>query len=401
MLYRWLLRPFRTPEAASSPDARGRAGKLSGRIGILCNLLLFFGKLLAGLLSGSVSVIADAVNNLSDAAGSVVTLFGFRLAAKPADSKHPYGHDRLEYFSGLAVAVLILLVGCGLAKSSAERIFYPSPVDFPLLTIVILCASLAVKLWLALFNRTLGRLIHSPALLASAADAFNDMISTTAVLIAGVISRLTGVTLDGYLGLAVAVFIIIGGIRFIRDTANPLLGEAPDEKLVRAITAEIRHAPQVLGIHDLIIHEYGPGRRFASVHVEIDHRIEPLIAHEVIDSIEHKVKTDLHTELVIHYDPVVTDDPVLNRMKDTVRDTLAAVDPAITFHDPRLIHGAEGYRLFLDIVLPVAFTGNAGDVERKLEDALAALTPPATPVITFDSEFFNDLTGDANAPKQE
>ena len=293
---------------------------------MVCNVLLCAGKLAAGFISGSVSVVADAVNNLSDASSSVVTLIGFRLAAKPADEKHPFGYHRIEYFSGLAVAVMIVVIGIELIKTSVEKIISPEPVEFSVLLAAVLIASMLVKAWMALFNSKLGKKINSPALTATVADSRNDVITTAAVLASCIVGKLTGLRIDGYMGVAVALFIIWSGIGIAKDTISPLLGEAPDEGLVHALAAHICRYDKILGIHDLIVHDYGPGRRFASVHVEIDHREDVLDAHELIDDIEREVKQTMNVDLVIHYDPVVTDDAELNEIKGKVTDALKSFD---------------------------------------------------------------------------
>ena len=306
----FLLRRFIPDyQNTADPAVREKYGNLAGIVGIVCNVLLFAGKLLAGTLCGSVSVTADAVNNLSDASSSLVTLLGFRLAARPADEKHPYGHARMEYLSGLAVAVMILVIGVELVKSSVQKILHPEAVEFSVLTAAVLTGSILLKLWMALFDRKLGRKISSAALTAAAADSRSDVIATGAVLLACVIGRLTGLMIDGWAGLLVALFILWSGVGVVKDTVDPLLGAKPDEALVRAIAYLMTSHVNILGFHDLMVHDYGPGRRFASVHAEIDHRIDPLVAHEILDEIERQAKRDLHVDLVIHYDPIVTDDP--------------------------------------------------------------------------------------------
>lgn len=323
-----LLRLFvKHASDTSDPAVRAGYGRLAGVTGIVCNLLLFALKLLAGTISGSVSITADAVNNLSDASGSIVTLVGFKLASRPADDEHPYGHARMEYLSGLAVAVLILVIGVELVKSSIGKILHPEAVEFSALIVVILVCSILVKLWMAVFNRKLGRRIGSAALTAAAADSRNDVISTGAVLLACIVGQLTGLKIDGYVGLLVALFILWSGVGIAKDTIDPLIGAKPDESLVHAIAYLMTSHPSILGIHDLMVHDYGPGRRFASVHAELDHRIDPLVAHEILDEIERQAKRDLHVDLVIHYDPIVTDDPEVTSVHTRVTQILRGIDP--------------------------------------------------------------------------
>lgn len=390
-----LLRLFvRNHEDTASPAVRAGYGRLAGITGVVCNLLLCAGKLLAGSLSGSVSITADAVNNLSDASSSVVTLVGFKLASRPADAEHPYGHARMEYLSGLAVAAMILVIGVELVKSSFLKILHPEAVEFSALTAAILLMSIAVKLWMAAFNRTLGKKIDSAALLATAADSRNDVISTAAVLLACVVGKCTGLKIDGYVGLAVALFIIWSGIGIARDTIDPLLGAKPDPELVRAIADLMRAHVDVLGIHDLMVHDYGPGRRFASVHAEIDHRIDPLIAHEVLDEIERQAKRELHVDLLVHYDPIVTDDPELTRVRTKILAYLAALDPRLSVHDFRMVTGPHHANVIFDMVIPQEYAKKTEQLRRDIEAQLKDGKKTYHAVITFDDASFNELAAD-------
>ena len=270
------------------PETRVRIGKGAGTVGMLCNILLFAIKLLAGLLAGSVSIMADALNNLSDATSSVVTLLGFKLAERPADAHHPYGHARYEYLSGLAVAGMIVVIGFELAKTSVEKIFNPAAVEFSLLTVIILITSIAINLWMMRFYRKLGRMIQSQTLEAAAVDSRNDCLATGAVLAAGIAEWLTQWRVDGFMGLAVAAFILYSGCRLAKDTVSPLLGEATDPELREKIGAFVLSSPKVLGYHDLMVHDYGPGKRFASLHVEMDKNEDALQCHEIIDEMERR-----------------------------------------------------------------------------------------------------------------
>lgn len=389
----FLLRLFvKNHQDTQTPAVREGYGKLAGLTGIVVNALLCAGKLLAGALSGSVSIMADAINNLSDAASSIVTLLGFKLAAKPADDAHPYGHQRVEYLAGLTVAALILLIGAELVKSSIQRILHPEAVAFTVVGAAVLLLSIAAKLWLCLFYRKLGKSIRSEALLASAADSRNDVASTAAVLAAYAFAYFTHIQIDGWAGLLVAVFILWSGVGIAKDTIDPLLGEAPDEALVHAIAQEIRsYDARVLGIHDLIVHDYGPGRRFASVHVELDAREDVLEAHELIDNIERDVTKKLRVELVIHYDPIVTDDAEVNEVRQRVEAIVTEIDPRLSFHDFRMVRGREHSNVIFDLVLPFDLRGQETSLRARIGEALHAENPRYRTVITFDSEAFNDV----------
>ena len=365
---------------------RAAYGKLSGAVGIACNLLLFAGKLAVGLAAHSVSITADAVNNLSDASGAVVTLVGFRMAEKPADRDHPFGHARVEYIAGLVVSALILLVGAELAKSAVEKILHPAPVDISPVTMAVLAVSVAVKLWLSRFNRALGRQIDSAALMATAADSRNDALSTGAVLLSALVSRHTGWGIDGYTGLAVALFILWSGIGIARDTVNPLLGQGADPALGQALAKMLTANPKVLGFHDLMVHDYAPGQRFATVHVEMDAREDPLLCHDIIDGLERSCLDELKVHLCIHYDPIVTDDPELNHMRQVVTDCLARLDPGLSVHDFRMVRGAARTNLIFDLVVPDSV--HLDDVQQAVDQAVSRESDKYATVITFDRPAF-------------
>ena len=382
-----LLRLFvKNHQDTGNPRVRSAVGSLSGTVGICCNLLLFLGKLIAGTLAGSVSITADALNNLSDASGSIVTLIGFKVADKPADEHHPYGHARAEYLSGLAVAVLILFIGFELVKSSVDKIFHPTAVDFSAVTAAVLAASIAVKLWMWLFNRKLGKLIDSTALTATSADSRNDCAATSAVLLAAVIERFLDIRVDGYIGLGVAAFILYSGWNLAKDTVSPLLGESADPELRQKIVDYIEAHPKVLGYHDLMVHDYGPGQRFASLHVEMDYREDPLDCHEIIDDMERECLRSHNVHLVIHYDPVVTDDPELTELKERVCGLLSARDTRLSLHDFRMVQGRRHMNLVFDVSLPHDLRGQEADIQQSIEDTLNREGPKVYHVkITFDT----------------
>lgn len=386
-----LLRLF-IKDRQNTTDSKVRAaiGMLSGIVGIVCNVLLAVGKLVLGTLAASVSITADALNNLSDAASSIVTLVGFRLAEMPADANHPYGHARFEYLSGLAVSAMIVVIGVELAKSSVMKIFNPAPVEFSGAVAVVLVGSIAVKLWMSVFNRKLGGMIDSSTLAATAADSRNDCISTGAVLIAAIVEYVTSWTVDGYMGLAVALFILYSGAKLARETISPLLGEAASPELQQLIVDYIGSNPKVLGYHDLMVHDYGPGQRFASIHVEMDKDEDPLVCHEIIDDMERECFCSHGIHLVIHYDPVVTDNPELDRMRRLVTTLLQVKDSRLSMHDFRMVPGAGHTNLIFDVSLPNDLLGQEQQIKRTLEAALNDLGEGTYyTVITFDPENFN------------
>ena len=353
-----LLRIFvKNYQNTCDAGVRAATGRLAGAVGILSNLLLAALKLVVGLLSGAVSVMADAMNNLSDAASSIVTLIGFKLSEKPADSEHPYGHARFEYLSGLAVAGLILVIGFELAKTSVEKILDPGPVAVSLPLVTVLLGSVAVKLWLWVFNRKLGKRVDSQTLVATATDCRNDVIATGAVLAAAVIEKYTGWYIDGYVGLAVAVFILLSGIGLAKDTISPLLGEAASPELRARIIEVMESNCRVLGWHDMMVHDYGPGQRFASIHVEMDQREDPLVCHEIIDDMERLCYQRHKIHLVIHYDPVVTDDPEMEALRQEICIFLKAQNPCLSIHDFRMVRGTGHSNLIFDIAMPHSMAG--------------------------------------------
>ena len=376
--------------AATDPKTRSAAGRLSGVVGVICNLLLFGGKFLIGTVSGSVSITADAMNNLSDASSSLVTFLGFKLAEKPADEDHPYGHARFEYLSGLAVAAMIIVIGFELGKTSVGKILDPTAVTVSLPLVAVLVLSIGIKLWLALFNTRLGKYIDSTAILATAADSRNDCISTGAVLIAALAERFTGWHLDGYMGLAVAAFILYSGWTLAKDTISPLLGESASPELQRQIADLVKQEDAVLGYHDLMVHDYGPGQRFGSLHIEMDQSLDALWCHELIDNLERKCLAELGVHLSIHYDPVVVGDPVVDETRACICDLLQKIDPRLTIHDFRMVKGTGHTNLVFDINIPHALAGREKAIQEGLENALAeARQGKYYLVITFDRGGFD------------
>ena len=375
----------------ADPAVRAKVGKLSGIVGIIANAILCAGKLFIGTISGSVSITADAMNNLSDAASSIVTLIGFKLAERPADEDHPYGHARYEYLSGLAVAAMVLVIGFELAKTSLDKILHPTSVAFSVPLVIVLVGSVLVKLWLSLFNTSLGKHIDSSALLATAADSRNDVISTLAVLAAALVEKWSGYRVDGYMGMAVAVFIFYSAIGLAKETNSPLLGESASPELAKLIAEMLEKEPRVLGFHDLMGHDYGPGQRFGSLHVEMDQAEDPLSCHEQIDELERLCLEKHNIHLVIHYDPVVVGDPEQDSLRATIFDTLQAIDPRLNLHDFRLVRGAGHTNLIFDIALPADMIGAEKRIGKAIDAALEARGDDMKyyTVITFDLEAFN------------
>ena len=385
LLLRLFVKGSHDPQDTKTRTAIGR---LSGITGIVCNLLLAAMKLTVGVLSGSVAILADALNNLTDAVSSVVTLIGFKLA-----ERHPYGHARYEYLAGLAVAAVILVIGAELGKSALDKIIHPVPVELTIPMMAVLLVAILVKLWLSLFNRKLGKHIGSGALLATAADSRNDVIATAAVLTAGIIERATSWPVDGYIGMAVALFILYSGISLARQTISPLLGEAASPQLRRDIVKLVEAYPLVLGYHDLMVHDYGPGQRFASIHVEMDQREDPLLCHEIIDDIERECLQRHNVHLVIHYDPIVTGNAELEAMCRQVTQLLQQQDPRLTVHDFRMVKGGSHSNLIFDVALPSDLQGQELQIKHELEKALAATNQGIyNTVITFDPAVFNELS---------
>ena len=366
-----LIRLFvKNKEDLRSPVVRTAYGRLASVVGILCNVLLFAGKFLVGTLFGSIAITADAMNNLSDASSNVVSLLGFQLGAMKPDEEHPYGHGRFEYLASLAVSVMILTIGVTLFKESAVKILAPEPVGFSWLSIAVLAASILAKLWLSLFNRYIGKIIDSDTLMATAADSRNDVIATGAVLVSAFLVKWTGLPiLDGVMGLGVAIFILLAGAALVRDTLSPLLGKSPDPALVKHIEETVLTYPFVIGMHDLMVHDYGPGHQFASLHVEVPAEMDVLDAHDLIDNIEKDFLTRDHLMVTIHYDPIVTRDPRVAEIRTHLTDTLKQIDPALSLHDLRIVPGHTHTNILFDMVVPAGYKGDKAAVVQELRRA--------------------------------
>ena len=370
-------------------DTRVRAayGKLSGWVGIICNVILCAGKFIVGLISGSVSITADAANNLSDASSSIISLIGFKLSEKKADDDHPYGHARYEYISSFIVAVLVLFIGVELLRSSVGKIIEPAPVEFSWVSVGVLAGSIAVKLWLMLFNTRIARRIDSGALAATAADSRNDVISTSAVIAAALISHFTSVELDGVMGLLVALFILYSGVGLVREAMSPLLGKAPEPELVEHIRERIMGYEGVLGTHDLMVHDYGAGRQFASVHVEMAAEADVLASHDMIDNIERDFLREEGLHLVVHFDPIVTSDSAVGDLRREISALVREIDERLSIHDLRIVPGATHTNVIFDCVVPHGFKLTETELNRKISEEVLRRHENHYCVITFDASY--------------
>ncbi len=380
----WLITRY-LPSSAdpADPAVRTQAGLRASITCIVCNVALCLGKGVVGMLAGSVSIVADALNNLSDASSNIVSLLGFKLASKPADSDHPFGHGRFEYLAGLVVAVLVCAVGINLLIESADKVMNPTPVEFGLPTVFVLLASMLVKTWMMWLNRTLGRAIESETLEATAADSRNDVVTTGSVLLAACVSAATGWDLDGIAGLCVGIFICVSGVGLIKDAINPLLGQAPSEQDVARIRDKILSYPGVLGTHDLMVHDYGPGRRFASAHVEMAGEASAFANHEVLDSIENDVRDEMGIVLTLHYDPIVTVDPTGDDLRGWIDRQVKCINPALSIHD---VHTEPGFIGF-DLVRPDDLSIGDDELLGRVMATVAKRCPDAACAITLDSGF--------------
>ena len=387
MTERLVRRFIRDWENVGDPAVRERYGALSGGVGILLNLLLSLGKFFAGLLTGSIAVTADAFNNLSDAGSSVVTLVGFKLAGQKADDGHPFGHGRIEYLAGLLVSLLILMVGVELGKTSIEKIIQPQEVAFSILSVGILVCSILIKLWMSLFNRKLGKRIHSAAMQATATDSLSDVVATSAVLAGTLIGHFAHVSIDGWIGVVVAVFILRAGWGAAKDTLNPLLGTAPDPELVKAIQQLVLSHEQVVGMHDLVIHDYGPGRRMCSFHAEVPEGDDIMEAHDAIDHIEREIQEKFCIETTAHMDPIATGDSEVARLREQVSELVREIDPDMSIHDFRLTRGPRHSNLIFDVVVPHRCRLSDEEIRRRITEAAEQVVPGCYVVLQLDRSY--------------
>lgn len=370
-----------------NPEVRTAYGKLCGWIGIFANLFLFIIKFMAGTISGSISITADAVNNLSDSASSIISLFGFKLSEKPADAEHPYGHGRYEYISALSVTAIIFVIGFELLKTSFSKIISPTPVEFSILSLSILILSILIKFWMYLFNVKTGKKINSKSLIATGEDSKNDCISTSSVLLSIIISFILKINLDGYVGLIVAIFILYSSFGMIKDILNTLLGNAPDEELVNNIHEKIMSFPGVLGTHDLIVHDYGPGRQFASVHVEVAAEEDILKSHDSIDNIEKYFLTCENLNLIVHMDPIVTKDEKVNNLRCWLSEKIKNISDELSIHDLRIVPGTTHTNIIFDCVVPPSFHLSHTEIKEKITELINQKYENHFAVITFENSF--------------
>lgn len=386
----FLVRLFiKNHEDTANPAVREKHGFLAAIAGILCNLILFGTKLLVGVITRSIAIMADAFNNLSDAGSSIITLIGFKMSGKPADKEHPYGHARIEYITGFIISIVIFLLGLELIRSSVEKIINPVPILYDPLPAAALAAAIGVKLWMGMFYRNIARRINSGALKAASADSLNDAIATASVLAATIFAWITGLQIDGFMGVGVALFILYSGIKLIRETLNPLLGEAPDASLVERIECKIRSYDGVIGLHDLVLHNYGPERCFATVHVEVPASRDIMESHEIIDRIEKDFSTELGINLVIHMDPTVTDDERLNGIRDAVGDIIREIDPVLTMHDFRAVFGKRQTNLIFDVVVPPGYPVSNEKLTSRISEKVREYNPDYYSVITVDKNYIS------------
>lgn len=383
----FVRRLIQDSENVSDAVVRQEYGMLCGKVGIFCNLILFGAKLLAGILTGAVSIMADAFNNLSDAGSSVVTLVGFKMAGKPADTEHPFGHGRIEYLSGLFVAVAILLMGYELLKSSVSKILHPEMLEFKAISVVILAASILLKLWMAYFNQKMGEKISSEAMKATAADSLSDCISTGAVLAGILVYRFFHINLDGYIGTVVAVIVLLAGYHAAKETIQPLLGSAPDPEIVEKIRELVLSEPMILEIHDMVVHDYGPGRRMVSLHAEVAYNVDILEAHDVIDNVEHRLEEQLHYEATIHMDPVVTDDEELKNAREMVETLVREENAEWKIHDFRMVRGNTHTNLLFDLVVEASDLCHLKEIEEKMKTKIHEYNPHYYAVIKVEQSY--------------
>lgn len=373
-----------------NPQVRKIYGALSGGVGIVCNIILFLIKLLTGIISASISVIADAFNNLSDAASSIITIIGFKLADKPADNDHPYGHGRYEYLSGLLIAFLIIMTAVELLKSSVDKIINPTAVEFSVFSVVILIFSIGLKMWMALFNKKIGKKLNASAMLATAADSLSDCIATGAVLLSLIIGYFFDINIDGYAGVLVALFVFKAGIDAANDTLQPLLGQAPDPEFVKSLEENILSEGKIKGIHDMHIHDYGPGRVIVSLHAEIPAEMNVLEAHDIIDNTEERIKRKYKCDISIHMDPIETENESINELKDMVEEIIKDINPILNFHDFRVTNGPMRTNIIFDLEVPFDFDLKDNEIIRMINKKVKEIDENYHIVVQIDKVVVNN-----------
>lgn len=376
---------IKNPQNVADPVTRRRYGNFAGMVGIATNFLLFIMKIIVGTLSGSIAITADAINNLTDSGSSLVTIVGFKISGKPADSDHPFGHGRMEYIAGLIVSFIVVILGYQLIASSVAKIIHPQETRFDVYTLIVLVASIAIKVWQCLFYRKIGKKIDSLTLIATSSDSRNDVLATTSVLIAAVITIITGVNLDGYMGAVVGLFIVVSGMRLTFETVSPLLGTAPRQELVDRIHHKVLSYDHIIGIHDLSVHNYGQCECFASLHCEVPAEQDVMLSHDVIDNIERDfLEEGIH--LVIHLDPVVTGDQKTNELKAQIQSIVSQISPFIGIHDFRAVWSISHTNLIFDIVVPFKFEWRDNELIKMISDRISEIDKNYHAVITVDHD---------------
>ncbi|MDD4160159.1 MAG: cation diffusion facilitator family transporter [Synergistaceae bacterium] len=387
-MFDFLIRSFiKNSNNISDPAVRRNYGALSGSIGLILNIILSFSKIIAGTLFNSIAVIADGINNLSDAGSSIVTLIGFKLSGKPADRDHPFGHARIEYLTGFILGIAILFVGIEIIRSSADKIINPQPAKYSTVMFVILAVSIAVKLWLSRFYARIAEIISSSAIKAASADSMNDVLATSAVLFGAIVSSFTGFEIDGFMGIGIAFFVLWSGVQILKSLLGPILGQMPDRELVDSIEKKILSYDGILNIHDLVIHNYGPKVYFATVHAEVDAKASFIKSHDMIDCIERDCARDLNINLVIHMDPIIIDDEEVNSLKKMTEEIVTNIDKRFTIHDFRIVKGDTHTNLIFDVAVPAEINTGATKLIIKIESAIKAKNPNYYPVITIDKNY--------------
>ncbi len=368
----------------NSPEVRRRCGSAVAVVGIIANLLLSAFKLFAGILSGAISITADAMNNLSDAGSQVVSFISFKISGKPADRDHPFGHARIEYVASMIVSFLILLVGFELLTDSVKKIFEPVETTYSMLVMIILGASVAVKLWLFIFGRSAAKKIKSEVVRAAATDSLSDAIATSAVLVSAIISRFTGFATDAYMGTVVAIIVMIAGVKILNETKNSILGSAPEPELIEEIVRITKEYPEALGIHDMVVHNYGPGNTIASFHVEVDGTQNVFHTHDVIDLIEKRLYSELSVRATVHMDPIVTDNERVNELRNRIRELVKSIDPRLGIHDFRFVEGVTHSNLIFDVTVPFELKNSDEDIKRAICNKVSEMNPNYFVVMTID-----------------
>lgn len=383
-----LVRLFvKDSENISNAQVRTSYGTLGSVTGIILNLILSVSKYIAGTVSGSISVTADAINNLSDAGSSIISLIGVKVSAKPADKSHPYGHGRIEYISALVVAFLVLIMGFELLKSSVMKIINPEPVKFSVLSLAVMLVSILAKLWLGLFNRKLGKKINSAPMVAVMKDSFSDCLATSVAAVSLIVSAFSNVNIDGFLGIFVACFIFLAGLNILKDTLGELLGKPPEKELVDSIENKILSYDHIVGVHDLIIHDYGPSRKFASVHAEVPSNADIMEAHDIIDLIERDILNEFGILISIHLDPIVVDDEKITALRDMTARLVKEINPDFSIHDFRVVDGPTHTNLIFDLTVPYGIKMPQGEIAAEVEKKLSKIDERYFAVITVEHSF--------------